>query len=208
MTELDIAFITRFIVNLLSLGMLCYGCYFRVSKNSVVAGSFVLFGAGVFIITFLLHGVDMSMEFAFGLFAVFTMLRYRTESISIKEMTYLFLVTAIALLTSVGQMSLVDLITLNGTVCLLAFVIDSSIFIKNYQVQDVTYERIENIAPEKMDILIADLKQRTGLNVVKVDIENIDFLRDTAKLRVSYLPHKTANKQAVSHKQSNEKEAT
>ena len=135
MTELDIAFITRFIVNLLSLGMLCYGCYFRVSKNSVVAGSFVLFGAGVFIITFLLHGVDMSMEFAFGLFAVFTMLRYRTESISIKEMTYLFLVTAIALLTSVGQMSLVDLITLNGTVCLLAFVIDSSIFISEDLIQ-------------------------------------------------------------------------
>lgn len=205
MTELDIAFITRFIVNLLSLGMLCYGCYFRVSKNSVVAGSFVLFGAGVFIITFLLHGVDMSMEFAFGLFAVFTMLRYRTESISIKEMTYLFLVTAIALLTSVGQMSLIDLMILNTTVCLLAFVIDSSIFIKNYQIQDVTYERIENIAPARMNILIADLKHRTGLDVVKVDIENIDFLRDTAQLRVSYLPHKTTSKQTTLHDKHNPK---
>ena len=190
MTELDITFISRFLINLLSLAVLCYGCYFRVSKNSVVAGSFTLFGAGVFIITYLLHGVDMSMEFAFGLFAVFTMLRYRTESISIKEMTYLFLVTAVALLTSVGQMSFIDLAILNGTVCLLAFVVDSSIFTKNYQTQSITYERIENITPEKKDILIADLKQRTGLNVIKVDIEHIDFLRDTAQLRVSHLSEK------------------
>ena len=104
MTELDLVFASRFLVNLLSLVLLCYACYYRVSKNSTVASSFILFGVGIFIITYLLHGIDMSMEFSFGLFAVFTMLRYRTESISIKEMTYLFLVTAIALLTSVGQM--------------------------------------------------------------------------------------------------------
>lgn len=191
MTELDIAFISRFLINLLSIVLLCYGCYFRVSKNSVVAGSFTLFGVGVFIITYLLHGVDMSMEFAFGLFAVFTMLRYRTESISIKEMTYLFLVTAIALLTSVGQMSLVDLLTLNGLICFIAFVIDSNLIAKRYQIQTVCYERIENITPENSELLIADLRQRTGLNVVKIDIEHIDFLRDTASLRVSYLPQTT-----------------
>lgn len=195
MTELDFTFIARFLVNLLSLIALCYGCYFRVSKNAVVAGSFILFGVGVFIITYLLHGVDMSMEFAFGLFAVFTMLRYRTESISIKEMTYLFLVTAIALLTSVGQMSLIDLGILNGTICIIALAIDSSIFIKRYEMQSVCYEKIENILPQKRAVLIADLKQRTGLNVVSVEIENIDFLRDTAQLKVSYiaedLTHKT-----------------
>jgi len=197
MTELDTTFIARFLINLLSLGVLCYGCYFRVSKNSVVAGSFTLFGAGVFIITYLLHGVDMSMEFAFGLFAVFTMLRYRTESISIKEMTYLFLVTAIALLTSVGQMSFIDLAILNGTVCLLAFIVDSSIFVKNYQTQSVTYEKIENITPDRKEILIADLKQRTGLNIIKVEIEHIDFLRDTAQLSVSHLSEKLMQTQGV-----------
>lgn len=188
MTELDITFISRFLVNLLSIVILCYGCYFRVSKNSVVAGSFILFGVGVFIITYLLHGVDMSMEFAFGLFAVFTMLRYRTESISIKEMTYLFLVTAIALLTSVGQMGLVDLCILNSVICIIAFVIDSSILAKRYQMQSVCYELIENITPENRGKLITDLKRRTGLNIIKVEIEHIDFLRDSAQLRVSYLP--------------------
>lgn len=197
MTELDFAFITRFLVNILSLATLCYACYFRVSKNSVVAGSFILFGVGVFIITYLLHGVDMSMEFAFGLFAVFTMLRYRTESISIKEMTYLFLVTAISLLTSVGQMSLLDLATLNGSICILAFVIDSSIFVKRYEMQSVCYERIENITPQNRDKLIADLKLRTGLNVMAVEIEHIDFLRDTAQLKVSYIPDSIKKTQAI-----------
>lgn len=192
MTELDLLFVSRFFVNLLSLILLCYACYYRVSKNSTVAGSFILFGVGVFIITYLLHGVDMSMEFAFGLFAVFTMLRYRTESISIKEMTYLFLVTAIALLTSVGQMSLLDLMTLNGVICLLAFVMDSSIMGKRYLSQSVCYERIENITPENRSKLIDDLKTRTGLQVEVVEIEHIDFLRDTAQLTIRYVPHQSS----------------
>ena len=188
MTELDLIFVARFLVNLFSLTILCYACYYRVSKNSTVASSFILFGVGIFIITYLLHGVDMSMEFSFGLFAVFTMLRYRTESISIKEMTYLFLVTAIALLTSVGQMSLLDLMTLNGVICLLAFVIDSSIMGKRYQTQSICYERIENITPNNRTKLIDDLRTRTGLKVEDVKVEHIDFLRDTAQLTVSYIP--------------------
>jgi len=198
MTELDMLFVSRFFVNLLSLILLCYVCYYRISKNSTVAGSFILFGVGVFIITNLLHGVDMSMEFAFGLFAVFTMLRYRTESISIKEMTYLFLATAIALLTSVGQMSLLDLMILNSIICLLAFVIDSNIFGKGYQTQSVCYERIENITPENRNKLIEDLKVRTGLLVVSVTIEHIDFLRDTAQLTVNYMPNNNATEQYAS----------
>jgi hypothetical protein len=188
MTELDLIFITRFFVNLASLTLLCYACYYRISKNSTVASSFILFGVGIFVITYLLHGVDMSMEFSFGLFAVFTMLRYRTESITIKEMTYLFLVTAIALLTSVGQMDLIDLMTLNGVICLLAFVMDSGVFGKGYLTQSICYERIENITPENRCKLIDDLRERTGLQIEMVEVEHIDFLRDTAQLKVSYLP--------------------
>lgn len=188
MTELDIFFVSRFFVNLISLIVLCFVCYFRVSKNSTIAGSFLLFGVGVFIITYLLHGVDLSIEFAFGLFAVFTMLRYRTEAITIKEMTYLFLVTAISLLTSVAQMDILSLLTLNGVICFLAFIVDSRLLGKRYYNQSICYERIENITPEKRDILIADLRERTGLHIELVEIEHIDFLRDTAQLNVRYLP--------------------
>lgn len=191
MTELDIVFITRFLVNITSILVLCYGCYYRVNRNSTVAGSFLLFGVGVFIITYLLHGADMSMEFAFGLFAVFTMLRYRTESISIKEMTYLFLVTAMALLTSVGQMAMPQLLLINGVICLIAVLVDSTIIGKRYALQSINYERIENIKPENRDQLFTDLRYRTGLNIIDVNIEHIDFLRDTVQLTVTYVPEKS-----------------
>ena len=167
---------------------MCYGCYYRLNKNANVAGSFLLFGVGIFIITNLLHGVDMSMEFAFGLFAVFTMLRYRTDTISIKEMTYLFLVTAIALLTAVSSLSIPELLALNGLICFIAFIVDMRFLRSRYSVQSVSYERINNIKPENRALLIEDLRSRTGLNVVAVEIMHIDFLKDTAELNVKYLP--------------------
>jgi hypothetical protein len=195
MTELTFPFILKLLINIVSISILCYGCYYRLSKNSNVAGSFLLFGVGIFIITNLLHGVDMSMEFAFGLFAVFTMLRYRTDTISIKEMTYLFLVTAIAFLTAVSNLNTVELITLNGLICFIAYIVDIQFLRSRYRVQTVSYERIDNIKPENRTRLIEDLRSRTGLNVVAIEIIHIDFLKDTAELNVKYLPV-TTQKQA------------
>lgn len=192
MTALDLSFILKLVINILSISILCYGCYYRLNRNSNVAGSFLLFGVGIFIITYLLHGVDMSMEFAFGLFAVFTMLRYRTDTISIKEMTYLFLVTAIALLTAVSSLNIVELLSLNALICVIAFVVDTRFLRSRYLVQSLSYERIENIKPQNRALLIEDLQTRTGLNVVAVDILHIDFLKDTAELSVKYLPEVSA----------------
>lgn len=188
MTEVTVTFIVLFMVNLASISILCYGCYYRINKNANVASSFVLFGIGIFLITYLLHGVDMSMEFAFGLFAVFTMLRYRTETILIKEMTYLFLVTAIALLSAVSQLPTFELFMVNASVCVVAFLVDTRFFKGRYLIQRISYERIENIKPENEAILLADLRERTGLHVTSVDIEHIDFMKDTAELVVHYIP--------------------
>lgn len=193
MTALDLSFLLKLAINIISISVLCYGCYYRLNKNSNVAGSFLLFGVGIFIITHLLHGVDMSMEFAFGLFAVFTMLRYRTDTISIKEMTYLFLVTAIALLTAVSNLKIIELLSLNGLICFIAFIVDTRFLRSRYLIQTVSYERIENIKPANRKQLMDDLRNRTGLNVVAVEIVHIDFLKDTAELNVKYLPEKAFN---------------
>lgn len=197
MTELAFPFILKLLINIISISTLCYGCYYRLNKNSNVAGSFLLFGVGIFIITNLLHGVDMSMEFAFGLFAVFTMLRYRTDTISIKEMTYLFLVTAIALLTAVSSLSIPELLALNGLICFIAFIVDTRFLRSRFSVQSVSYERISNIKPENRALLIEDLRSRTGLNVVAVEIMHIDFLKDTAELNVKYLPEVDSTQSAT-----------
>lgn len=188
MSELNLSFTIYLLINMISISILCYGCYFRLNKNADVAGSLVLFGLGIFIITYLLHGVDMSMEFSFGLFAVFTMLRYRTDAISIKEMTYLFLVIAIALLSAVGNLPVVELLLLNGLICTIAYTVDSKLLTSRYAQKNIIYERIDNVKPKNRDKLIADLRDRTGLLVKDVNIQDINFLRDTAIITIHYIP--------------------
>ena len=179
-------FLYRFIVNTIFLIVLVRGCYFYSSKNRLFAVSFMLFGTGVFMVTGLLHSAEISMGFAFGLFAVFSMLRYRTESITIKEMTYLFLVISIALLTAVGPIGLVGISLINMTICAFACVLETGVLFPRTEEKIVRYEKIENIKPQNRAELINDLKQRTGLDVKYLNIESVDFLNDTAQIRIFY----------------------
>lgn len=184
MMELD--FLPRFIVNTIFIIVLVRGCYFQHSKNRPFAASFILFGTGVFLVTGLLHSAEISMGFAFGLFAVFSMLRYRTESITIKEMTYLFLVISIALLTAVGPIGLLGISIINVIICIFAYILETGFLLPLTEEQIIRYEKIENIKPESRTDLIDDLKQRTGLEIKYLDIESVDFLNDTAQIRIFY----------------------
>ncbi len=103
-STLDLDFLIRLLINMAAVLILIRLVYFRASRHRAYASSFILFGMGVFLVTSQLSKVDISLGFAFGLFAIFSMLRYRTESITIKEMTYLFLVIAMSLLSAVGGM--------------------------------------------------------------------------------------------------------
>ena len=164
--------------------------YFHFSKHRNNAASFMLFGVGVFLVTGLLHNADVSMGFAFGLFAIFSMLRYRTEAIDIKEMTYLFLVIAIALLSAVSKMNYYELLSLNGFIIILAFVLETQLILPIHEEKVIEYEVIENIKPENEALLIADLESRTGLNITRVKILSISFLKDTAMLQLHFVPEK------------------
>ncbi len=179
-------FILRLLINTLAVVILVRFCYYRFSQHRANASSFMLFGMGVFLVTSLLHSADVSMGFAFGLFAVFSMLRYRTESISIKEMTYLFLVIAIALLSAVGTMAHIELLVLTLFICLMTFLLETRIVLPLLDELEIAYEKIENIPLEKRERLISDLKQRTGLNIKQVEVLSIDFLRDSARLKVHF----------------------
>ena len=112
----DSHFFIRFAVNMVAIFVLVRFCYFKFSQHRSYASSFILFGMGVFLVTGQLSSVDISMGFAFGLFAIFSMLRYRTESIDIKEMTYLFLVISIALLSGVGAMTHIELVAIAAAI--------------------------------------------------------------------------------------------
>jgi len=114
------------------------------------------------------------------------MLRYRTESITVKEMTYLFLVISIALLTAVGPIGLFGVSIINVIICVFAYGLETGFLLPLTEEQIIRYEKIENIRPESRADLIDDLKQRTGLEITRLNIESIDFLNDTAQIRIFY----------------------
>jgi hypothetical protein len=133
------------------------------------------------------------MGAAFGLFAVFSMLRYRTEDISIKDMTYLFMVIAMGLISAVskikGASELYEytfLALINAVLILLAFIMDGKLFMKPESVKSILYENIELVHASKQQELIEDIKARTGINVHRVHIQRIDFLKDAAVVKVYY----------------------
>ena len=133
------------------------------------------------------------MGAAFGLFAVFSMLRYRTEDISIKDMSYLFLVIAIGLVAAVTKIKdtsdgyeYLFLGLINTIVILSAYLFESSLLFKKENVQLIIYEKIELIKANATDELLLDLRERTGLNIHRISISKIDFLKDSAQIKVYY----------------------
>lgn len=181
----DFHFLIRLIINSASVFILIR-CYYAFSRHRDNAASFILFGVGVFLVTSLLHSVTVTMGFAFGLFAVFSMLRYRTEALGIKEMTYLFLVIAMALLAAVGTMQHLELVVLNLLIILLAVLLETRFLLPRHGEKDIEYEKIENVHTGQQAALIEDLRERTGLDVFRVDVVSISYLRDTAMLRMHY----------------------
>lgn len=128
----------------------------------------------------------MSMGAAFGLFAVFSMLRYRTEGITAKDMTYLFLVIAMGLITALSKGSWIELSFINAIILIFTFLLETSVLMKKEISKNVQYEDIEMIKPENRELLIADLEKRMGIKVNRIAIGRIDFLKDTAVVRVYF----------------------
>jgi hypothetical protein len=178
-------FVVRFLLNAIVLFVLLRFVYFRVSQNRDSLFGFYLFGHGVYLISALMHDVDISMGFAFGLFAVLSMLRYRTESISLRDMTYLFIVIVISLIYAVGPLGLASLIALSIVLCIIVAVCETTAFAPRTVVQKVVYDNIENIRPENAALLTQDLRERLGSNVVDIEVGEVDFLRDAVVLRIT-----------------------
>jgi hypothetical protein len=184
-------FFVRLLINIFSMIVLVRFIYYPVYKKNDYFFTFFMFNVTIFIITHLLNSeTGFSMGAAFGLFAIFSMLRYRTEDISARDMTYLFAVITLGLISSVNQGNLLELLLINGIVLGLAFLLDGGILIKTERMQVVQYEKIEMIRPENRQELLSDLRERTGLNIKKISIDKIDFLRDTALIKVYYIEQK------------------
>lgn len=162
--------------------------YYPVSQNKSYVFAFLVFNTVIYFLMTMLTSIELSLGVGFGLFAIFTVLRYRTEEIPIREITYLFLTIALPVinssLASGGDFD--RLLVANITSVTLLYILEREWGFKFEMSKRITYEKIELITPANIDALIEDLRQRTGLLVKRVEIGRIDFLRDTAELRVFY----------------------
>lgn len=180
-------FFVRMVIDLLSMVVLIRFIYYRIYAQRDYFFTFFMFNLLIFIIATLLTSKSgFSIGAAFGLFAIFAMLRYRTEDISARDMTYLFISITFGLITSINKGTWIEIVLINSIIILLAFLIEGKLLFKPEFVKVVDYEKIELIKPGSNAELIADLKQRTGLDIHKVYVKRIDFLRDTAVLKIYY----------------------
>lgn len=162
--------------------------YYPISKKKDYLVTYFLIGISVFMISITLENVKLELGFALGLFAIFGIIRYRTDAIDIKEMTYLFVVIGLAVMNALAnkKVSFAELIFANTSVLLIAYGLEHLWLVKNEVRRRITYERIELIKPKNHKKLIADISKRTGLRINRVSIGNIDFLKDVARIDIFY----------------------
>lgn len=184
--KLSDKFFMRLGMNVLTVVILICLIYFPTYKKREFFFTFFVFNLIIFLITYLLNKVEMSMGAAFGLFAVFSMLRYRTEGISAKDMTYLFLCIAIGLLTAVSKGTVLELTIINSCILLFTYILEGNWLLKKEYSKNVQYENIEMIKPENHHLLLEDLKRRTGINIHRISIGKVDFLKDSATVKLFY----------------------
>ena len=180
------SFLIRLLIDLVTMLILVRLVYHKIYKKKDFFFTFFLFNLIIYVLTYMLNKVELSFGAAFGLFAVFSLLRYRTENISPKDMTYLFVVIALGLITSVSKGNYVEIALLNLFIVAFVYALDGNLLIKNEMVQIIQYENIQNIKPVNHGALMEDLKNRTGLDIHKIEIESIDFLKDTSRIKVYY----------------------
>ena len=193
----------RFAVNLLVCWILVHFFYYRKSRRRDYYFTFMVFSSAMLTLLYIMGNVEVGVGLTLGLFAIFGVIRYRTETVPIREMTYLFVIIALAAVNglaplyqiadlasaphyvlswgNVGVMALV-----NAIIVLLIWVLESESLVKHTTTKLVLYDRIELIVPEKRSELIEDLEKRLGVKVDNVENGHVDFLKDAAFIKVFY----------------------
>ena len=186
-------FFVRLLVDVLTTTILIRLIYYRIYRRTDLFLTFFGFNFVIFLITYLLNKVQMSMGAAFGLFAIFSMLRYRTEGLSAKDMTYLFIVISVGLISAIVKGSWDELGLVNGMILLVVWLLEGNLLIKRELTKTIQYDRIELITPERHEELLEDLRVRTGLALHRVEVQEMDFLKDSALIMIFYYQRTVKN---------------
>ena len=180
----------RLALDLLVTGIIVRVVYYRLYRNRDYVFTYVLLNLLTFSLAYLLSSVPIELGFALGLFAVFGILRYRTEAIQVRDLTYLFVVIGIALLNALtrGGISLTELLVVNGVIVGTVGLLEAAPFSGREESRLVRYDRLELLGPATAAELLDDLRKRTHLPVQRYEIGNVDLLRDCADITIHYRP--------------------
>ena len=183
----------RFLICIVVNWSIIHFLYYRKSHRNDFYFTFMLMTVAIFFLVYFMMGMDRgkaTMGVGLGLFGIFSIMRYRTDAMPVREMTYLFLIVCLSVVHAMGEdfgeLLVVDVLTVSAiVVCEMRF--------KVHATKLIQYDRVELTKPEKREELIADLESRTGLKILKIDVGGIDFLKDTVVLRITYDANQTSD---------------
>ncbi len=182
-------FFSRLIINVVAMVILIRFIYYPTYRKRELFFTFFLLNFIVFLLAFMLEKAKAfnSIGSAFGLLAAFSLLRFRTETITTKDMTYLFIIMALGLINSIMKGGYPEIITVNSLIVGAVFLVDGNLLMKNQKTKTIEYVGLTNIHPERQHQLILDLRERTGLNIQRIHIEHIEFAKEKVLIRIYYL---------------------
>ena len=179
--------VLRFLFNLLVVTGVSRWLYYPKGRRRDYLFVFVIISISIFLMVYLLGSLKLKIGFALGLFAIFGIIRYRTEQMPVREMTFLFVIIAMSVVNALSaSINIGQQLLANGLLVAAVWLSERRLWLASVKAKLVVYDRVDNLSPEKHDELVADLAQRTGLKVRDVEVGNVDFLRDAARLKVFY----------------------
>ena len=177
----------RFVLNMVFVFILIQFFYYRKSRRIDYYFTFILISISIFFLIYLLGSVKIKVGMALGLFAIFGIIRYRTETVPVREMTYLFVLISLSVINAIAlDLSYAEIIATNVIYVLSVWVVESFRGLRHLSSKLILYDRVDNIHPHQRHELLEDLRKRTGLKITKVEVGAINFLQDTVMLKVYY----------------------
>ena len=187
-TQNLIHLLMRFAFNLIVAWVIVRFCYYRKSQRRDYVLTFMLFSSAMFMLIFLMENVNLQIGLTLGLFAIFGVIRYRTETVPVREMTYLFVIIATSVINGLAlNISYAELFAADLLIIGILWLLESRLLLRHTSAKLVLYERIDLIVPERRNEMIADLEQRLGIKIEKAEVGHVDFLRDVAFVKVYYM---------------------
>ncbi|MCH5228685.1 MAG: DUF4956 domain-containing protein [Muribaculaceae bacterium] len=179
--------IFRFVLNLFFVFILIQFFYYRKSRRLDYYFTFILISISIFFLIYLLGSVKIKVGMALGLFAIFGIIRYRTETVPVREMTYLFVIISLSVINAIAlNLSYAEIFATNIIYVLSVWLVESFRGLRHMSSKLILYDRVDNIHPHQREELIEDLRRRTGLKIIKVDVGAINFMQDTVMLKIYY----------------------